>query len=64
MAIREGTIPATLGTVVTGVGVVMLAMEVAPMIAAGVVGFGAAHIVLGGIDLAEHKNHHKKFGRK
>ena len=34
----------------------MLVMEVAPMIAAGVVGFGVAHIVLGSIDLSKNKN--------
>ena len=62
MAVREGAVPTALGTVVTGVGAAMVAMQVAPMVAAGVVGFGAAHIVLGTIDLAEHKNHHKRFG--
>ena len=56
MAVREGTVPVALGTVVTGVGAVMVAMEMAPMIAAGVVGFGAAHIVLGTIDLFGNKN--------
>lgn len=59
MASREGAIPTVLGTVVTGVGAAMVAMEMAPMIAAGVVGFGAAHIMLGAIDLVEHKNHHE-----
>jgi hypothetical protein len=54
---REGKIPTVLGTVVTGVGASMVAMEMAPMIAAGVLGFGAAHIVLGTIDLIKHKNH-------
>ena len=56
MAIREGAIPVVLGTVVTGVGAAMVAAEAAPIIAAGVVGVGAAHIVLGAIDLVEHKN--------
>jgi len=60
MAVREGAVPVTLGTAVTGVGAVMVAMEMAPMIAAGVVGFGAAHIVLGAIDLASNKNGNKK----
>ena len=58
METREGKIPTTLGTIVTGAGVAMLAMEVAPMIAAGVIGFGVAHIVLGSIDLAQHKKRH------
>jgi len=56
MAVREGTVPVALGTVVTGVGAAMVAMEMLPMIAAGVVGFGAAHIVLGAIDLLGNKN--------
>jgi hypothetical protein len=62
MEIHEGTIPAALGTVVTGVGAAMAIKKVAPKIAAGIVGFGAAHIVLGAIDLAEHKNHRKMMG--
>jgi hypothetical protein len=59
MSIREGAIPTILGSVVTGAGAAMMAIEMAPIIAAGVVGFGAAHIVLGAIDLVEHK-HHKR----
>lgn len=58
MRIREGAIPTALGTVVTGVGAAMVAVEMTPVIAAGVVGFGAAHMVLGAIDLVEHKKHH------
>jgi len=57
MAVHEGSIPTILGTVVTGVGATMLAKQMAPKVAAGVVGFGAAHIVLGAIDLAQRKNH-------
>lgn len=34
----------------------MVVMEMAPMIAAGVVGFEAAHVVLGAIDLVGNKN--------
>ena len=55
MAIREGAIPVALGTVVTSVGATMAAMATAPVVAAGIVGVGAAHIVLGAIDLVEHK---------
>ena len=58
MVVREGKIPTTLGTIVTGAGVAMLAMEVVPMVAAGVVGFGVAHILLGSIDLAHYKKSH------
>lgn len=55
MEVHEGTIPTALGTVVTGVGATLVAKRVSPMIAAGVVGFGAAHILLGAIDLVQHR---------
>jgi hypothetical protein len=51
---REGLIPTILGTAVTTAGVVLKKREIAPMISAGIVGFGLAHIVLGAIDLVEH----------
>jgi hypothetical protein len=54
MTVREGTIPTALGAVVAGVGATMAAKRKAPKIAAGVVGFGAAHIILGAIDLMQH----------
>jgi len=60
MAVREGAGTVALGTVVTGVGAVMVAMELAPMIAAGVVGFGAAHILLGAMDFANHNNENRR----
>ena len=51
--IREGLIPAILGTAVTAVG--LAAYGGASSVAgAAVTGFGLAHIVLGGIDLATH----------
>lgn len=52
---KEGLIPTVLGTAVTATGVVLKKKEVAPMIAAGIVGFGLAHVVLGAIDLVEHR---------
>ena len=55
--VQEGKIPITLGIIVTGAGIAMIAMEIVPMIGAGVVGFGVAHIVLGSIDLVQHKKH-------
>lgn len=55
MTVHEGVIPTALGTVVTGVGATLVAKRVSPMIAAGVVGFGAAHIMLGAIDLIQHR---------
>jgi hypothetical protein len=57
MKVYEGTIPAALGAVVTGVGAAMAAKHIAPKAASGIVGFGAAHIVLGAIDLFQHKRH-------
>ena len=55
MAIREGTIPTVMGAAAAGVGAAMAAKRVAPKIAAGIVGFGAAHIILGTVDLVQHK---------
>ncbi|WP_298841765.1 asparagine synthase [Clostridium sp.] len=57
---REGLIPTILGTVVSVAGASfsknnMKKKNMLPMIEAGVVGFGLAHIVLGAIDLVEHK---------
>ncbi len=63
--VREGIIPSALGAAVTAAGVAMRLADMkhkgmskrdlVPMIGAGVIGFGLAHIVLGGIDLAEHR---------
>lgn len=57
---REGLIPTMLGTVVTAAGATlsrnnMKKKNVLPMIEAGFIGFGLAHIVLGAIDLVEHR---------
>lgn len=62
---REGMIPTALGSAVTAAGVAMRALDMRnngmskrdliPMIGAGVIGFGLAHVVLGGIDLYEHR---------
>jgi energy-converting hydrogenase Eha subunit C len=57
---REGLIPTMLGTVVTAAGATlsrnnMQKRNMLPMIEAGVIGFGLAHIVLGAIDLVEHR---------
>jgi hypothetical protein len=62
---REGIVPTALGTAVTAAGVAMRILdmknygmskrEIIPMIGAGVIGFGVAHVVLGGIDLYEHR---------
>ncbi|MBZ9606757.1 asparagine synthase [Clostridium estertheticum] len=57
---REGLIPTMLGAVVTTAGASfsknsMNKKNKLPMIEAGVIGFGLAHIVLGAIDLVEHR---------
>lgn len=61
---REGMIPTILGTGVTAAGVALKGMSMKqeaeekhmmPMVAAGIIGFGLAHIVLGAIDLVEHR---------
>ncbi|SHI74055.1 hypothetical protein SAMN02745975_00498 [Geosporobacter subterraneus DSM 17957] len=59
MEIREGLIPTVLGTAVTATGAMMKRRDVAPMIAAGIVGFGLAHVVLGAIDLVQHMDERK-----
>lgn len=51
--IREGLIPTVLGTAVTAVGLAAYG-GTSSIAGAAVTGFGLAHIVLGGIDLATH----------
>jgi hypothetical protein len=50
---REGLIPAILGTAVTATGAILRPRF--PMVGTAVLGFGAAHVVLGAIDLVEHR---------
>jgi len=52
--VREGMLPTTLGCLVTAAGLSMLGVNRA--VASGIVGFGLAHIILGVIDLVEHRN--------
>lgn len=62
---REGTIPTALGTAVTLGAATLRARDmkkrglksksIRPMIETAVLGFGLAHIVLGAIDLVEHR---------
>ncbi|HWO96473.1 MAG TPA: asparagine synthase [Bacillus sp. (in: firmicutes)] len=54
--IREGLIPTVLGTAVTAAGYAMAQnRRIDPMISNTVFGFGLAHVVLGAIDLMEHR---------
>lgn len=62
MNVKEGIIPAALGSLVTAAGATMVAKKVSPMVSAGILGFGLAHIVLGSIDLVEH-NHKRMLFR-
>lgn len=65
MKVTEGVIPTLLGAAVTAAGIAvskknMKTMRVtkrniAPLIEAGVIGYGLAHIVLGSIDIVQHK---------
>jgi len=55
MSIREGIIPTALGSAVTATGYILKQKQNNQMIADTVVGFGMAHIVLGVIDLVQHK---------
>jgi formate/nitrite transporter FocA (FNT family) len=55
--IREGLIPTALGTAVTATGYVLKQKRGSnKMVANPVFGFGLAHIVLGAIDLIEHRH--------
>ncbi|MCP8971324.1 asparagine synthase [Ectobacillus ponti] len=56
MNVREGLIPTALGTAVTAAGYVLKQKRGSnKMIANTVFGFGLAHVVLGAIDLIEHR---------
>lgn len=54
LRMREGMIPAVLGTVVSASGAVLLSSKY-KLAATGILGFGLAHVVLGAIDLIEHR---------
>ncbi len=55
--IREGLIPAVLGSAVTAAGFAMTQKSgMNKMVANTIFGFGLAHIVLGAIDLVEHRS--------
>lgn len=56
---REGLIPTVLGTAVTASGIAMRRKY--PMAATALAGFGLAHLVLGAIDLVEHRGRGKMF---
>ena len=56
---REGLIPTVLGTAVTAAGLALRGTN--PIVGWGVAGFGMAHILLGAIDLIEHRQAHEEF---
>lgn len=57
MNVREGLIPTVLGTAVTATGYALKQKRgTNKMVANTVFGFGLAHIVLGAIDLFEHRD--------
>ncbi|MGI6451812.1 MAG: asparagine synthase [Desulfitobacteriia bacterium] len=63
---REGLWPTALGSAVTAAGAAMRFRDMRkngmdkrtlmPMLGAGIIGFGLAHVILGGIDLYEHRH--------
>lgn len=59
MHTREGLVPALLGTAVSTTGYA-LRDRIPSNLAWGIVGFGLAHIVLGTIDLVEHRDEREK----
>jgi hypothetical protein len=54
---REGIVPTILGTAVTASGAAIRSKN--PVVGWGVMGFGLAHVLLGAIDLVEHRNHNR-----
>ncbi|KPV44278.1 hypothetical protein [Alicyclobacillus ferrooxydans] len=52
---REGLVPTLLGAAVTATGVTLRKRQVNPVVSWSIAAFGAAHIVLGAIDLVEHR---------
>ena len=52
---NEGALVTGLGTIVTGVGSSMFTKRKLKPWAAGVTGFGIAHIILGGLDIYKNK---------
>ncbi|MBS4536569.1 asparagine synthase [Clostridium sp. D2Q-14] len=63
MTIKEGTIPTILGTMVTIAGLISK-RSTRKNLAWGIVGFGIAHIILGGMDLIQHRNDGDILGDK
>lgn len=55
MDIREGVIPTALGSAVTATGYMLKKNNSNKMVADTLVGFGLGHIVLGVIDIVQHK---------
>lgn len=55
MDTREGLIPTILGAAVTTTGLAIKS-RVSSTLAGGIIGFGLAHIVLGSIDLIQHRD--------
>lgn len=51
MYIRDGLIPAVLGTAVTATGLALKKTNLPDSYTNGVIGFGVAHIVLGAVDM-------------
>ncbi|MTI67069.1 MAG: asparagine synthase [Firmicutes bacterium] len=59
MQVREGLIPTALGTAVS-TGAYAAKKFMPETVAWGVIGFGLAHVVLGSIDLVQHRENGEK----
>lgn len=54
--VREGIIPTLLGAAVSTTGVILRNnRNVNPVVSSSIIAFGLAHILLGAIDLVEHR---------
>ncbi|HKM00931.1 MAG: asparagine synthase [Tissierellia bacterium] len=61
MYIKEGIIPAVLGTVVTATGVALRNTNLPESYRNGIIGFGLAHIALGSAELVSNNMQHKSI---
>lgn len=57
MHIKEGIIPAVLGTCVTATGIALKNSGLPESYRSGIIGFGLAHIVLGSVEMVNHDHH-------
>ncbi|HHZ03209.1 MAG TPA: asparagine synthase [Tissierellia bacterium] len=64
MRIKEGLVPAILGTVVTATGVALKNSNLPESYRNGIIGFGLANIALGSAELVSSNMQHRQMMKK